>query len=85
MRDRGLWGERLEEGGAGHLAGPGRMSDSSVFCTSDEHCPGAAAQLPGARQQWEMGPGAQRRGPATDGDLSITVSWVGALVQRDWL
>lgn len=46
---------------------------------------GTATQLPGARQQWEMGPGAQRSGPGTDGDLSITVSWVGALVQRDWL
>ena len=40
VRDRGLWCARLEEGGAGHLAGPGRMSDSSVFCTSDERCPG---------------------------------------------
>lgn len=39
VRDRRLWCERLEEGGAGQVGGPGRMRDRSVFCTSDEHCP----------------------------------------------
>ena len=46
---------------------------------------GTATQLPGACQQRETGPGAQRRGPGTDGESSITVSGVGALVQRGWL
>ena len=77
VRGRGLWCAHLEEGGAGHLGGPGRMSDRSVFCMSDEHCPRdshPAARGPSAA---ETGPGVQRRGPGTDRDLSI-------IAGRDW-
>ena len=53
------------------------MSDRSVFCMSDEHCPRdshPAARGPSAA---ETGPGVQRRGPGTDRDLSI-------IAGRDW-
>lgn len=71
----GLWREHLLEGGVvtGVGLGKGMMGRSL-------HIPSALSeghpQRPRACQQWETGPGAQRRGQGRDVGLGITGVWV---------